>query len=272
MTLAGFHGWSTVMCKPNYGSIELIRIMHQYHQYSPSTTNTNLKPGNKRNFSTTVNLLRVLQKLTKNNSMRILSMVQWKSFAVLKRILRINNEDLHLYALKLLKSQIPYLGKKWRLSTLSSPDNTHIISQIFLNLRSRLRDETLAGDLEGDGFEAMSSNNVLCQEIDQYLEYFRTVLSKKAQTPKQGSFDDEFVDSISIGHYEDWINSELLGDALESATKAVWDPLQFSEPLVNAIPVSTIEFPDEDVSTFIADSNSDIDEFTEGWTDGMIIS
>ena len=79
--------------------------------------NPNLIPGSTRNFETTICLMRILQKVSKHKLHRILPLVQWKVSAVLKRILKTTNPDLSLYALKLLKSQIPYLGKKWRQSS-----------------------------------------------------------------------------------------------------------------------------------------------------------
>ena len=76
--------------------------------------------GSVRNFETSICVLRILQKVSKHKLFRILPLVQWKSSAVLKRILKTSNPDLSLYALKLLKSQIPYLGKKWRQSNYFS--------------------------------------------------------------------------------------------------------------------------------------------------------
>ena len=81
-----------------------------------SDKKSEMLPSSARNFETTITLMRILQKVSKHKLHRLLPLVQWKSSAVLKRILKTNNSDLSLYALKLLKSQIPYLGKKWRQS------------------------------------------------------------------------------------------------------------------------------------------------------------
>jgi hypothetical protein len=70
--------------------------------------------GNWRAFFISINLLRVLQKLTKRKTNRILAMVQWKASAVLKRVSKVQNVPLQLYALKVMKSLVPYLGRKWR--------------------------------------------------------------------------------------------------------------------------------------------------------------
>ena len=43
-------------------------------------------------------------------------LVQYKSSAVLKRVLRVPHPLLQLHILKLIKSQVPFCGKKWRQS------------------------------------------------------------------------------------------------------------------------------------------------------------
>jgi hypothetical protein len=109
----------------------------------------NLYPSCWRNFFTSINLLRVLQIITKRKLHRILALVQWKTSAVLKRILRVNHVGIQLYALKLLKSQIPFLGKKWKSS------NMRIITSIFLNLRPDIEDNYLCSDNEVDVDDAL---------------------------------------------------------------------------------------------------------------------
>lgn len=69
-----------------------------------------------RNFFAAINLLKILQKITKHRVHRILLMCQYKSSAILKRVLRVNHPMLQLQVLKLVKSQMPYFGRKWRSS------------------------------------------------------------------------------------------------------------------------------------------------------------
>lgn len=71
--------------------------------------------------------------LSKRKTHRIMLLVQYKSSvsilkyqlfipnyinpfgkAILKRILKVSHPVLELYTLKVLKSQVPYLGRKWR--------------------------------------------------------------------------------------------------------------------------------------------------------------
>lgn len=86
-----------------------------------------------RNFFSTINFAKIMQKLSKGRSHRIWMLVQYKSSvspgirfgsltpnpnsmfqAVLKRVLRVNHPMLQLHVLKLIKSQVPFCGRKWR--------------------------------------------------------------------------------------------------------------------------------------------------------------
>lgn len=106
-----------------------------------------------RQFQTSIHLLRVLQKLTRGKSHRILFLVQFKSSQILRRVLRVPDPTLRLYVLKLFKSQVPYCGRKWRQS------NMRVITAIYLHCRPELRDDWLAGmhdaSVEGEVDEAV---------------------------------------------------------------------------------------------------------------------
>jgi hypothetical protein len=84
-----------------------------------------------RNFFAAINFVHILQKLTKRKVHRVLLLTQYKAQvrpsawssaidpsrgaqAILKRILKISQPLLQLYLLKLIKSQVPYSGRKWR--------------------------------------------------------------------------------------------------------------------------------------------------------------
>ncbi|KAG0187344.1 Factor arrest protein 11 [Apophysomyces sp. BC1034] len=88
---------------------------------------------NERNMFWTINLLRVLQMLSKHKPHRIMLLVHYKSSAILKRILKISHPDMELYALKVLKV------------------NMKIISAIYLRCHPILRDDWLSkADTEAD--------------------------------------------------------------------------------------------------------------------------
>ena len=92
-----------------------------------------------RHFHTSINMLRVLQKITRAKPHRVLLLVSYKSAQIFRRILRVPEPLLRLYVLKLFKSQVPYCGRKWRQS------NMRVITAIYLHCRPELRDEWLAG-------------------------------------------------------------------------------------------------------------------------------
>ncbi|GAA5892539.1 hypothetical protein JCM6882_005642 [Rhodosporidiobolus microsporus] len=118
-----------------------------------------------RNFFSTINFVHILQKLTKRKTHRVLLMVQYKSSAILKRILKVSHPTLQLYVLKVIKSQVPYCGRKWRQS------NMKVITAIYLHCRPDLRDEWLAGvDVDADVEESLPHE----QALRSLVRYFNT--------------------------------------------------------------------------------------------------
>ncbi|EIW70890.1 hypothetical protein TREMEDRAFT_68268 [Tremella mesenterica DSM 1558] len=116
-----------------------------------------------RNFFAAINFLKVLQKMTKHRSHRTFMLNQYKVSGILKRMLRIQQPMMQLQTLKLIKSQMPWCGRKWRQSEFSHYtiypclillDNMKVITSIYLNCRPDLRDDWLSGqdhesELEG---------------------------------------------------------------------------------------------------------------------------
>ncbi|GAA5896651.1 Far11p [Sporobolomyces salmoneus] len=118
-----------------------------------------------RNFFSTINFVHILQKLTKRKTHRVLLMVQYKSSAILKRILKVSHPTLQLYVLKVIKSQVPYCGRKWRQS------NMKVITAIYLHVRPDLRDEWLAGvDVDADVEESLPHE----QALRALVKFFNT--------------------------------------------------------------------------------------------------
>ena len=116
-----------------------------------------------RNFFSGLNFTRILQKLTKKKVHRILLLVQYKSSAILKRTLKVSHPDLQLYALKIIKSQVPFCGRKWRQA------NMKVITAIYLNCRPDLRDEWLSGaDVDSDVEESLPQEQALRGLIKYY--------------------------------------------------------------------------------------------------------
>ncbi|RCI04110.1 Factor arrest protein 11 [Rhizopus stolonifer] len=93
---------------------------------------------NKRNLFWSINLLRVLQMLTKRKTHRISLLVQYKSSAILKRLLKVGHPVMDLYVLKNLKNQIPLMGRKWRSTNMKT------ISSIYAHCLTCLSDDWLS--------------------------------------------------------------------------------------------------------------------------------
>jgi hypothetical protein len=98
-----------------------------------------------RNFFSSINFLRILQKCCKSKAHRNLMLVTYKSGAILKKSLKVPQPELRLYTLKLFKGQVPFCGRKWRQS------NMRVITAVYLHCRPELRDEWLvSADVDGE--------------------------------------------------------------------------------------------------------------------------
>ncbi|KAE9970558.1 hypothetical protein EG327_010233 [Venturia inaequalis] len=98
-----------------------------------------------RNFYSSINFLRILQKICKRKVHRAVMLVSYKSMTHLKKTLKVPQPELRLYTLKLFKDQVPYCGRKWRQS------NMRIITAIYLHCRPTLRDDWLSSqDVDQD--------------------------------------------------------------------------------------------------------------------------
>ncbi|KAF9954397.1 Factor arrest protein 11, partial [Modicella reniformis] len=132
----------------------------------------------RRNMFAIINLLRVLQKLTKHKTHRILLLVQYKSSAILKRLLKINHPDLQKYVYKALKSQVPFLGRKWRSSHMK------VITGIYIYCRSNLRDDWISGaDVEKDLEEALPAE----QQLRNMIRHYHDRVHPNALVPDPGA-------------------------------------------------------------------------------------
>ncbi|KAI9762858.1 MAG: Factor arrest protein 11 [Chaenotheca gracillima] len=109
-----------------------------------------------RNFFSSINFLRIMQKICKHKAHRNLLLVQYKSSTILKKSLKVPQPDLRLYTLKLFKNQVPYCGRKWRQS------NMRVITAVYLHCRPELRDDWLAGsDVDAEVEEALPLEQAL---------------------------------------------------------------------------------------------------------------
>ncbi|KAF1961172.1 N1221-domain-containing protein [Byssothecium circinans] len=109
-----------------------------------------------RAFYTSINYMRIMQKMCKNKAHRNLMLVSYKSSQFLRKNLKVPQPELRLYTLKLFKNQVPYCGRKWRQS------NMRVITAVYLHCRPELRDDWLAGsDVDAEVDESVPLEQAL---------------------------------------------------------------------------------------------------------------
>ncbi|KAI0053040.1 hypothetical protein FA95DRAFT_1552928 [Auriscalpium vulgare] len=145
-----------------------------------------------RNFFSTINFAKIMQKLSKHRSHRIKMLVQYKSTAVLKRVLKVQHPVLQLHILKLIKSQVPFSGRRWRQT------NMQVITSIYLNCRPDLRDEWLTANETDDVGES--------QHQEQALRHLVKFYNTKRYGPQAHHGHPTHRRSISMSHQIDGLH------------------------------------------------------------------
>merc|ERR1719431_2107281 len=183
-----------------------------------------------RNMFSCINLLRVLNKLTKWKHSRIMMLVVFKSAPVLKRKLKVKHAMLQLYVLKLLKMQTKYLGRQWRKSNMKT------MSAIYTKVRHRLNDDWAFGnDVDSRPWDFQAEECALRSAVDRFnnRRYDRGggQGGSERKDPLEGEFDpvDNCVNSV-LGqeveltdefkaNYERWLHREVYNTQID------WDQL-----------------------------------------------
>ncbi|CAF2737239.1 unnamed protein product [Rotaria sp. Silwood2] len=206
-----------------------------------------------RNMFSSINLLRILNKLTKGKHARTMVLVAVKSAPILRKTLRVKQAMMQLYALKLLKLQTRYLGRQWRKSNMMA------ISAIYQRVRHRLNDDWAYGnEQETQTWDFQTEERALRNKIDTFNQrrYHRLSISQSnsnntnnnlanasTQNASTNEFDfDSFIplnndlltalsSNSNLGdhdlpesfkrHYEQWLNDEVFN--VEQQTD--WDAL-----------------------------------------------
>ncbi|CAK9819050.1 Striatin-interacting protein 1 [Anthophora plagiata] len=144
-------------------------------------------PYSWRNVFSCINLLRILNKLTKWKHSRIMMLVVFKSAPILKRTLKVRHAMMQLYVLKLLKMQTRYLGRPWRKTNMKT------ISAIYAKVRHRLNDDWVYGnDLEARPWDFQEDECELRSCVDRFNDLRYTNASKCK--------DMEPIDTSVISH------------------------------------------------------------------------
>uniref|UniRef100_A0A0N5ASD9 DUF3402 domain-containing protein n=1 Tax=Syphacia muris TaxID=451379 RepID=A0A0N5ASD9_9BILA len=156
-----------------------------------------------RNVFSTINLLRVLNKLTKWKHARTMMLVVYKSAPMLKRALRIRLGIFQLYVLKLLKMQARYLGRQWRRS------NMELMSSIFSRVRHRINDDwAFANETRSKSWDFHNEESALKAAVERFnsrrYAHLYPVLALGIESPSPG---EKYLDTVNLHDFEPVDNS-----------------------------------------------------------------
>nr|XP_002130558.1 striatin-interacting protein 1 homolog [Ciona intestinalis] len=116
-----------------------------------------------RNLFSSINLLRILNKLVKWKHSRTMMLVVFKSAPILKRALKVRQAMFQLYVLKLLKVQTKYLGRAWRKSNMKT------MSAIYQKVRHRLHDDWAFGnDVDAQPWDFQQEECALRNNVERF--------------------------------------------------------------------------------------------------------
>ncbi|NXK42277.1 STRP2 protein, partial [Piprites chloris] len=152
----------------------------------PELTAESLEAGDNnqfcwRNLFSCINLLRILNKLTKWKHSRTMMLVVFKSAPILKRALKVKQAMLQLYVLKLLKIQTKYLGRQWRKSNMKT------MSAIYQKVRHRMNDDWAYGnDIDARPWDFQAEECTLRANI----EAFNSRRYERARPPEFAPVDN----------------------------------------------------------------------------------
>lgn len=159
-----------------------------------------------RNMFSCINLLRILNKLTKGKHSRIMMLVVFKSAPILKRALKLRHAMLQLYILKLLKMQAKYLGRQWRKTNMKT------MSAIYQKVRHRLTDDWAFGnDMDSRPWDFQAEEFALQANINRFHDRrYRSVDNNNIQDSYWSLLDKEVVLPTTFKqNYEEWLQREV---------------------------------------------------------------
>ncbi|CAG9771079.1 unnamed protein product [Ceutorhynchus assimilis] len=168
-----------------------------------------------RNMFSCINLLRILNKLTKWKHSRIMMLVVFKSAPILKRTLKVRHAMTQLYVLKLLKMQTKYLGRQWRKSNMKT------ISAIYQKVRHRLNDDWAYGnDLDARPWDFQAEECTLRACVDRFNNRRYGQVIDSEFEPVDNNFSSVLGKPFELSenfkkHYGLWLEQEVHGTPIE---------------------------------------------------------
>lgn len=146
----------------------------------------------KNYFFTTINLLRVLQRIIKGKTQRIIIVAELPPIT-LRKALTIFQQEIWEIVLGIFKEEAPFNGRKWRYS------NMNLVSAIYLHCRTKLRDDWLVGgDVNQEIEDAYPQEIAIRALIQFYNNRLQRVYEKQSEQPSH-SFNHEDSDFDFFG-------------------------------------------------------------------------
>ncbi|XP_041970638.1 striatin-interacting protein 1 [Aricia agestis] len=180
-------------------------------------------PYSWRNVFSCINLLRILNKLTKWKNARIMMLVVFKSAPILKRTLKVRHALMQFYVLKLLKMQTKYLGRQWRKTNMKT------ISAIYSKVRHRLNDDWAFGnDVDARPWDFQDEECALRVSVDRFnsrrygngcdqdIELIPVDTDINSVLDTNIELDEEFKDNYELWLEREVYNNEINWDILIS--------------------------------------------------------
>ncbi|KAL0267192.1 UNVERIFIED_CONTAM: hypothetical protein PYX00_009539 [Menopon gallinae] len=169
------------------------------------------QPYSWRNIYSCINLLRILNKLTKWKHSRIMMLVVFKSAPILKRTLKVRHALMQLYVLKLLKMQTKYLGRQWRKTNMKT------MSAIYQKVRHRLNDDWAFGnDVEARPWDFQAEEYALRTCVDRFNNRrYNNVPADPELEPVDSCVISVLGKPLELTeefkqHYEVWLEQEVM--------------------------------------------------------------
>ncbi|XP_033647185.1 striatin-interacting protein 1 homolog isoform X1 [Asterias rubens] len=174
-----------------------------------------------RNLFSCINLLRILNKLTKWKHSRTMMLVVFKSAPILKRALKVKQAMMQVYVLKLLKVQTKYLGRQWRKSNMKT------MSAIYQKVRHRLNDDWVYGnDMDARPWDFQAEECALRVCVDRFntRRYDQANTKDPEYMPVDNNLQSVLSQKIDLSEefrhfYEVWLDREVF------TTQINWDLL-----------------------------------------------
>lgn len=155
----------------------------------------------KRYFFTTINLVRVLQRIIKRKTQRIIIISELPPIT-LRKALSIYQQDIWEIVLEIFKEEVPFSGRKWKYN------NMNLVSAIYLHCKTKLRDDWLVGgDVNQEVEDAHPQEIAIRALIQFYNDRLRREIARKVA--------DLAEDSSSNKNEFDFFSLELESMSLE---------------------------------------------------------